>query len=419
MLKHFEPVEIPYNQDAEREVLGALLFDNSRFALIGDTLHAEHFNEPVNQRIFQAISDAFTSGETANPITLKAKFDGDKALADIGGAHYLVKLVAGCSATANLPALAVEIKRNHQKREIIEWCHEAITSCSAESSILPDEIAVRLSSKLNHMDNTNKRKVVLSDQAVTQRIVEKMKIGTVCYKTGLPKLDAAMRGGFYPGKMYGFAAYSKVGKTNLAVTISYNMAKQGIRHLFICGEMGAEEIHERAVAREMNENPERFTSSDPHFQKRVEGVVKNFNGHALYQNAPGLTFDDLKQYMSRAVYRDNVKGVILDYFQLVGGAKPRESEAKHLDSVAQWLADFGREHKIFTMVTAQRNDEGDIRGSRGLRLACDQLYYLNRDDLSMPQSWIEMNATRYTKWSNIGSSDYAGLMLNENGPYFE
>ena len=420
MFKHFESVQIPENPNAERELLGGLLFDNSRVALVSDILSHDHFNEPVNQRIYKAVYESFLAGEAANPITLKNKFDADGALADIGGAQYLVKLVSSCSTFIDFTSTANEIKRLWQKRQIIDWCHEAMTKAAdPECPSIPDEIAVALSSRLSDMESTSRKKKVSTDTEVAQRILEKMRLGTVRYSTGIPKLDSAMRGGLYPGKMYGFAAFSKIGKTNFAVTLSYNLAKSGCKHLFICGEMNDEEIHERAFAREIDDNPDKFTEYDPEFIKKVERSVSAFKGYTLYQKAPGLTFDELKQYMSRAIYRDKVKGVILDYFQLVGGAKQRESEAKHLDGVAQWLADFGRQHGIFTIVTAQRNDDGDIRGSRGLRLACDQLYYLNREDKSMPQAWLEMNATRYTKWCNIGSEDYAGLMLNPNGPYFE
>ena len=59
---------------------------------------------------------------------------------------------------------------------------------------------------------------------VARRIAEKMGgEGLPRYSTGLPQLDNSMGGGLFEGKMYGFSARKKGGKTLLAGTVSYNL----------------------------------------------------------------------------------------------------------------------------------------------------------------------------------------------------
>ena len=99
----------------------------------------------------------------------------------------------------------------------------------------------------------------------------------------------------------------------------------------------------------------------------------------LYEDAPGLTFDGLKDMVSRAVAKGKIKGYILDYWQLVGGKPKNKNTAEHLDEVAQWIADFARKHNIFAVVAAQINQEGNTRGGEGIRLAFDQVYQINRE----------------------------------------
>ena len=75
--------------------------------------------------------------------------------------------------------------------------------------------------------------------------------------------------------------------------------------------------------------------------------------------------------VGRAIVRHGIKGVILDYWQLVGGKVRNESEEFHLRNIAQWLADTCRKHSIWALVAAQVNQEGNTRGGEGLKLACD------------------------------------------------
>lgn len=413
---------LPSNSEAERDILGAILLNNEMADSV-DHLKPEHFHELVHQRIYSAILQTIASGDVANPITLKERFDKDNALADIGGAKYLLKLAAGASAIAPVKTLGRVVYSAWQRRQIIAWAENAIMEVS-EGEGTPEETAARLSASLNELGSVEKRRRVLDSMDVLNEIIEDMKSGIRPYSTGMEKLDECMGGGLYPAKMYGFGARQKVGKSLLAATLSYNLAKQGVRTAFIAGEMGAKEIHRRVVARQMGVYESSFRSeynNSDDFNRRLQEAISEtaeLRKFQLYQNAAGLTFDDLRQYMATAVHRFKVQGVILDYWQLVGGKQAKESEAKHLDNVAQWIADFCKEYEIFCIVFAQMNQEGNTRGSEGIRKSVDQFYEIHREDLTTGEAWLEMKDTRYTKWMNIGDEYNAGWILEEKGLYF-
>ena len=85
--------------------------------------------------------------------------------------------------------------------------------------------------------------------------------------------------------------------------------------------MGPHEIHERNLARLTGHFPSSFRTEfrkDEKFQRAIADQVVKSKKCIIYQNAPGLTFDQLRQYISAAVHRHKIKGVILDYWQLVG-----------------------------------------------------------------------------------------------------
>ena len=63
--------ELPNNIEAEQQVLGALLNDNSLAYKITGKLKAEQFYDPVHQRIFANLIGRINADKLASMVTLK------------------------------------------------------------------------------------------------------------------------------------------------------------------------------------------------------------------------------------------------------------------------------------------------------------------------------------------------------------
>ena len=406
------------NIEAEQAILGALLMNNAAL-LLCNGLCAEDFAEPLHGRIYASIREVARDAQ-ASPITLKTRFDGDPALATIGGASYLVKLCGRAGLALDVKALAEEISRLAVRRRIVADCRMAIIQLE-DPETRAEEVATMLSTAMQAVSSQTDRLRALPDFEVSAAVADDTRTAAACVSTGLQRLDECMAGGLYQGKAYGFAARKKVGKTILVSTLSANLAERGIKHAVICGEMGAKEVHQRVMARRMNVDPRSFvddTRHTPAFAKALASSEGWYKGSALYHHAPGITFDELKDIVSADVRIHGIKGYILDYWQLVKGKGSKTNTSEHLDEVAQWIADSCRRYGIWAVVTAQINQEGNTRGGEGLRLACDQVYQIHREDTSDNDAWVEMMDTRYTIWRNVGSADTPGWRIVPNGPYF-
>src|ERR1700690_4114218 len=92
---------IPHNIDAERALLGAVLFDNAAYERLSDQLQARHFYEPFHARLFAAIEDHIRKGQLAEPIVLLERFRRDPAFEELGGVRYLADLVDRAPPAAN------------------------------------------------------------------------------------------------------------------------------------------------------------------------------------------------------------------------------------------------------------------------------------------------------------------------------
>ena len=65
--------------------------------------------------------------------------------------------------------------------------------------------------------------------------------GTQAIPTGLEKLDSILGGGFKKGSLYVLAARPGVGKSALAIQMTYETAKRGLRASYASLEMSASE----------------------------------------------------------------------------------------------------------------------------------------------------------------------------------
>ena len=83
---------LPSNIEAEAAFLGAVLFDNRVLEELPVALQPQHFFESIHQKIFERILQLIDRNATASPVSLKPYFEGDEALADLGGTSYLMQL---------------------------------------------------------------------------------------------------------------------------------------------------------------------------------------------------------------------------------------------------------------------------------------------------------------------------------------
>ena len=124
---------IPSNLDAERALLGCLLYDNAVFERLGDSLKAAHFHEPFHARMFAAIESHVRKGQLAEPMLLAEQFSRDPAFDELGGIRYLADLVDRAPAGANAPDYARVIFDLARRRDLIRIGGELIDTATHPS----------------------------------------------------------------------------------------------------------------------------------------------------------------------------------------------------------------------------------------------------------------------------------------------
>lgn len=394
--------DIYSNLEHEQALLGLALMNNQAALIL--PLASEDFYEPLHKEIWREILDGGVTGRIVSPVTLKDKVDN----------KYLSSLISCAARATEGEHLAAKVKSAATRRKITETANYMLSASSNEEAMAAMVIA---------MDDINRSALgskIRTAREVSGNILHTLAEDPPVYSTGLSRLDFAMGGGLMQGRMYAMPADSGHGKTLMATTISANLKAQDIPHLYICAEMGENETHQRIIAKDLGIDGRSFfdkSKRGDNFWSDLGHASSNEKECLIYYDDPFLTFEALKQVVATAVAKYQIKGFILDYWQLVGGGEG--DRADFLGRVAQWEAAACKRWKLWSLNTAQLNRDGDVLGSGGLKRACDQVFNIVRPELTEPYAYLEMKKSRYTKTMHVGNAASPAFKINEKGGYFE
>jgi KaiC/GvpD/RAD55 family RecA-like ATPase len=111
------PLRIPpHSIEAERAILGALLFDPSAYRRVG-ALVAADFYVGANAAIYTAVQQVIAAGDALDIVSLWDRLEGE--VVDFGGLPYLSELAAGVASAAHLEQHVEIVRHRAALRETI------------------------------------------------------------------------------------------------------------------------------------------------------------------------------------------------------------------------------------------------------------------------------------------------------------
>lgn len=405
----------------EASVLGTILDNNNLLYIALDTLSEKCFAEGLHRDIYICIKELLDGGEKISPYRLYNKFA--TRLGEVNKAYIasLTNLSRPFSFKSDIKHLADLAHR----RMLSLVCHLAINSLDTFDKSGAELVANLVTDATKIVAGIDSKNSINILEGMNNLLLQ-MKSDKPAYqaKTGLKTIDKGTDGGLQKGRVYAFMAAAKIGKTLLATTISNHLNDNGHKHVFICAEMGSHEVIQRMAAQRIEVPTNAFLGRDKGVIAKLEGVVLNINKNVIFEDAPGIEFEYLRSVIELHVHKNKIEGFILDYYQLVSGCGKGETQAQHLENIANWIHKACKKHNIWCVLLVQTNDEQKVLGSRGLNRACDQGYLIERplDEQGDPvgrHAWLKLRFSRYTRTYNFGSEFEPCLRIHENGTHFE
>ncbi len=222
----------PSNLQAEQALLGALLANNKAYERVAEFLVPEHFADPINGRVFQAIARRIEAGQLADAVTLKAEFEHSGVLEEVGGTAYLAQLLAAMVGIINAGEYGRAIYDAWLRRQLIDVGEEVVNNAFGAYPELDGPAQVEAAEqRLFELatEGATGGGPIAFDRALTEAILGAERAfnrqgGVSGLTTGLRDLDARS-GGLHPSDLLILAGRPGMGKTALATKIAFGAAK--------------------------------------------------------------------------------------------------------------------------------------------------------------------------------------------------
>jgi replicative DNA helicase len=410
-----EPEVLPHNIEAEQQLLGAILTNNDVYDRISSLVKAEHFFDPVHQRIFEIAAARIQKNALASPVTLKAFLEDDQGLKDLGGPAYLVRLAGAAISAYAARDYAQMVYDLAVRRELIQLGRDiAAMAAKVEVASEPKDQIIEAEQRLYRLgeQGTAER----GFQSFLKAVTDAVNVANAAYQrdgglagisTGLIDMDKKL-GGLHPSDLLILAGRPSMGKTSLATNIAFNIAKAHRRGRlpdgsegsveggvvgFFSLEMSAEQLAARILS-EASEVPSeqirRGDMTEAEFRRFVE-AAKALEACPLYiDDTPALPISQVAARARRLKRTHGLDVLIVDYLQLLKGSA-KDNRVQEVSEITQGLKAIAKELNIPVIALSQlsrqvenRDDKrpqlSDLRESGSIEQDADVVMFVFREE---------------------------------------
>ncbi len=402
----------------EAQVVGAVLGSPSLYPRAA-FLQAESFSDPIYSTLWRLIERTILDGAPVSPAGITTRYPSE--VASLGGHDFLTRTSALGEAVSTCFNEAVDrIHEDHQWRRL-STITARLNSAIVSKEKSPEQILSGLI-ELSRAHLTGGRDSIRSKREVALSAIEHAREERPTVTTGIDNLDFLMQGGLQPKRLYGMGGIYGRGKTILLGTISDNLNLQGVPHLFISLETPPEDIEIRNCARHLNLNASSIHDvgdlDHKTFVDTADDYITALPDNAFYEFVPGATMDEIHRLILRAKTQRGIKGVFLDYWQLVRGKERGQSEEEHLRNVANRLAAICRQEDIWCVMSAQVDERGRLKVSDALYQAAALYVRLQREE-DDSAAYFVTEKSNYTRYRDTGNESVPGMVFDDMvGPHF-
>lgn len=395
---------LPYSEDAERSILGAVLLDEQLFNHVAELLTCDDFYLDKHRRIFSAMEALSAQSRAIDIITVKEELERTGELEAAGGAAYLASLTDGLPRATNIEHYGRIVKEKSILRRMIAFADETLRRCmAAEEDVL------------DILESTEKRIFEIAEEKVRSGFLPIKEVIKGTFKdleelyerkqlitgvpTGFTDFDE-LTSGLQPSDLIIVAARPGLGKTSFCLNIAETAA---IKHNLAVGifslEMSASQLIRRMLCSQARVNSHKFRSG---FLSREEwakiavamGVLSE--ARIFIDDTAGISIVEIRSKARRLKAERGLDLLIIDYLQLISGRGKYENRTQEISAISRALKGLAKELNIPVVAISQlsrapevrRGDHrpqlSDLRESGSLEQDADMVAFIFREELYNP-----------------------------------
>jgi replicative DNA helicase len=388
---------LPYNADAERSVLGAVLLDNHSLNVAVEKLKSGDFFLDQHRRIFDRLVELAEAQQAIDLVTLSECLDRHGELEAAGGPAYLAQLMDGLPRATNVEHYARIVKEKSILRHLIRTA-EAIQQRALDAEEDADAILDKAESDIFQVAEERVRAGLIGVKDLIKenyaRLEKMMEQGRrlTGVATGYLNLDNDTAG-LQPGELIILAARPSMGKTSLALNIAENVAlSDEPRAVAIFSlEMSKESLLLRLLASHGRIDAHKFRTghlSQQDWTKIGPALARLGTAPLWIDDSASSTVMEMGAKARRLKRDKGLDLLVVDYLQLISARGRFGNRNEEVSSISRSLKGLAKELKIPVLVLSQltrapeREDRkpqlADLRESGAIEQDADVVLFINR-----------------------------------------
>jgi replicative DNA helicase len=350
----------------------------------------------------------------ASPVTLKAYFEDDEGLKELGGPAYLARLAGAAIGAYAVRDYAQMIYDLAVRRELIRLGQDiSARARRVETDTDPKEQIVAAEQALYTLSEQGQTESGF--QSFLRAVTDAVNVANAAYQregglagisTGLMDLDPKL-GGLHKSDLIILAGRPSMGKTSLATNIAFNIAKAyrkgtlpdgtegavdgGVVGFFSL-EMSAEQLAARVLAEASEISSHKIRQGDmdeSEFRRFVE-AAKDLEACPLFiDDTAAIPIAQLAARARRLKRTHGLDVLIVDYLQLVRGTS--DNRVQEIGEISMGLKAIAKELSIPVIALSQlsrqvesRDDKrpqlSDLRESGSIEQDADVVMFVFREE---------------------------------------
>ena len=360
----------PHDVELEEVVLGACMLEKDAYMNVCDILVPDSFYEPVNQKIFQAITTLGLNQRPIDMMTVTEQLRQEGTLEEVGGAIHITELTARVYSAANVEYHARIIAQKYLARRLISFAAQIETKAFDQSNDV-DDLLQEAEGQLFDISQTQLKREVTQIDPVINLALEQIQIaannesGLSGLQTGYTELDR-MTSGWQMSDLIIIAARPAMGKTAFVLSMAKNMAVDfNIPVAIFTLEMANVQLVKRMLSNIAELEGEKIKSGQlsPEEWDRLNSRLRNVYSAPLYlDETPGLSITELRTKARRLVREKGVKLIMIDYLQLMNATGMKlGSREQEVSTISRSLKALAKELNIPIIALSQLNRSTETR----------------------------------------------------------
>jgi replicative DNA helicase len=403
---------VPFDLQAERAVLGAILLERDAILAVSDALQAEDFYLEKHALIYTAMCVCLAQRVPPDLATVASALRRQAQLDLVGGLASLGELAAEVPTAVHVTYYAEIVVRTATLRRLIEAGGTIASLGYGEQQEVDttldqaEQTLFKVTQRQHGADFVPLSTVVQQYFERSQRDEDERVV-----PTGLLNLDLRLNGGLRPGQLALLAARPGMGKSGLAMTIAHTLAVRKRRSVGIVSlEMSRDELLQRLVAIhtgiDTRQVEARVRRGDP---AALDALGVLADAPIAIEDSAMLSIQEVRSKARRLATVRPLELLIVDYVQLLIGDTNAVNRVDEVSRISRQLKLLARELQCpilalsqLSRAVEQRANKvpqlSDLRDSGALEQDADLVVFIYRaevyEEQTTPQGVAELHLAK-------------------------